>query len=100
SNDPSGTPLMRPTIDQVLAYSTKFYPTAPKVRSMNLAAINSISVGHENPSDPNSPLQTMPSSHSVYDLFDAVYTPPDPNEVVRPPVVDSVLADFRRVRDG
>ncbi len=100
SNDPSGTPLMRPTIDQVLAYSTKFYSSVPKVRSMNLAATGSISVGHENPSDPNSPLQSMPSSHSVYDLFDAVYTPPDPNEVVRPPVVDSVLADFKRVRDG
>lgn len=100
SNDPSGTPLLRPTIDQVLAYSTSFYPTAPKVRSMNLAATGSISVGHENPSDPSSPLQSMPSSHSVFDLFNAVYTPPDPNEVKRPPVVDSVLADYKRVRDG
>ncbi len=100
SNDPSGTPLMRPTIDQVLAYSTTFYPTVPKVRSMNLAAVGSVSVGYENPSDTSSPLQSMPSSHSVFDLFNAVYTPPDPDEVQRPPVVDSVLADYRRVRDG
>lgn len=98
SNDPSGTPLVRPTLDQVLAYSDAFYPSVPKVRSMNLAAINSISVGRENPMDPESPLQTMPSSHSVFDLFAAVYTPPDPNEVKRPPVVDSVLEDYKRLR--
>ena len=99
SNDPSGTPLLRPTIDQILAYSSEFYSAAPKVRTMNLAATGTISVGRENPSDANSPLQAMPSSHSVFDLFNAVYTPPDPTEVKRPPVVDSVLADYKRVRD-
>ena len=100
SNDPSGTPLLRPTLDQVLAYSDAFYPSVPKVRSMNLAAVGSISVGHENPMDANSPLQSMPSSHSVFDLFAAVYTPPDPTEVKRSPVVDSVLADYKRLRNG
>jgi hypothetical protein len=100
SNDPSGTPLMRPTIDQILAYSDTFYPAAPKVRSMNLAAVGSISVGRQNPNDVGSPLQSMPSSHSVYDLFNAVYTPPDPDEVKRAPVVDSVLEDYKRISNG
>ena len=100
SNDPAGTPLMRPTIDQILAYSDAFYSSVPKVRSMNLASVGSISVGRQNPTDTASPLQTMPSSHSVFDLFNAVYTPPDPNEVKRPPVVDSVLADYKRIRNG
>jgi hypothetical protein len=97
---PTQEPLVRPTIDQILAYSDAFYPSVPKLRSMNVAASNSISVGRQNPTDIDSPLQTTPGSDSVFDLFNAVYTPPDPREIKRPPVVDSVLADYKRIRNG
>ncbi|MBK6921353.1 MAG: DUF1552 domain-containing protein [Deltaproteobacteria bacterium] len=90
----------RPTIDQVLAYSDKFYPQVPAVRSINLGPEYSISVGRENPFDPASPLQDIPTMRRSLDLFGQIYMAPDPDHVQRPPVVDRVLADYKRVRDG
>lgn len=88
----------RPTIDQVLAYSTTFYPQVPLVRSIQVGPNYSISLGRENPFDPASPLQFLPSSPRSIDLFNQIYTPPDPSEQPREPVVDRVLADYQRVR--
>ncbi len=90
----------RPTIDQVLAYSPAFYSGAPLVRSLNLGQTFSISVGRENPFDPNSPLQETPVATSSLSVFDQIYIPPDPNAMPRQPVVDRVLADYQRVRTG
>lgn len=90
----------RPTIDQVLAYSEAFYPSVPLVRSINLGYGYTISVGRENPFDANSPLQDVPTVERSIDLFNQIYMAPDPNEERRPPVVDRVLADYRRVREG
>ena len=90
----------RPTVDQVLAYSSTFYPTTPLVRSLNLGQTFSISKGRENPFDPNSPLQDTPVATSSLSVFDQIYVPPDPNAMPRKPVVDRVLADYQRVRNG
>jgi hypothetical protein len=90
----------RPTIDQVLAYSTKFYPAVPSVRSIQIGPNYSISVGRENPFDPSSPLQDLPTSQRSIDLFNQIYTPPDPSVMPREPVVDRVLADYQRVRQS
>jgi Protein of unknown function (DUF1552) len=90
----------RPTIDQVLAYSEKFYPTVPLVRSINLGPDYSISVGRENPFDADSPLQDLPVTRRSLDLFSQIYTAPDPEHPQRPAVVDRVLADYQRVRNG
>lgn len=88
----------RPTIDQVLAYSDKFYPQVPSVRSIQCGLAGPISLGRENPFDPSSPLQSLPTSQRSTDLFAQIYTPPDPNMEQRKPVVDRVLADYQRVR--
>jgi len=90
----------RPTIDQVLAYSEKFYPSVPLVRSISLGYGYGVSVGRENPFDPNSPLQDVPNVERSIDLFNQIYMAPDPDEEQRPPVVDRVLADYQRVRNG
>ena len=90
----------RPTIDQVLAYSEKFYPSVPLVRSISLGYNYNISIGRENPFDPNSPLQDVPNVERSIDLFNQIYMAPDPTEESRPPVVDRVLADYQRVRNG
>lgn len=90
--------LERPTIDQVMAYSPNFYPSAPKVRSVN-AGFDTISFSRQNPSDPMSPVQENPSMGSSLDVFAQIYTPPT-GPAPRRPVVDQVLADYRRVRSG
>ncbi len=90
----------RPTIDQVLAYSPKFYAQVPAVRSIQVGPHYSISLGHQNPFDPTSPLQALPTSRRSIDLFNQIYTPPDKSEVPRGPVVDRVLADYQRLRQS
>ncbi|MFZ5439958.1 MAG: DUF1552 domain-containing protein [Myxococcota bacterium] len=88
--------LLRPTIDQVMAFSTSFYPTPPKVRSVN-AGYGSISFARQNPSDPTSPVQKNPGTPSSLDVFAQIYTPPT-GPAPRRPGVDQVLADYRRLR--
>jgi hypothetical protein len=88
--------LLRPTIDQVMAFSNSFYATPPKVRSVN-AGYNSISFSRQNPADPNSPVQRNPGTPSSLNVFDQIYTPPT-GPAPRRPVVDQVLADYRRLR--
>jgi hypothetical protein len=91
----------RPTIDQVLAYSPKFYPSlgSIKERSLHIGTRTDVSWGYTSPDDPQSALQPVPLSNSSLALFNKIFVPEaDPD--ARPLVVDRVVENYRRLRSG
>jgi hypothetical protein len=97
---------LRPTIDQVMAYSSAVYPdlSSIRLRSMNIGTHSHHCWGYanpENPAGPNNPLQPMPQSQSSLALFNQIFVPDEePGENPRPLVVDRVLEHYQRLREG
>lgn len=93
----------RPTIDQLLAWSPSFYGNLGTIleRSMVMGHITSMSYGWSNPSAQSGQVQVIAPQESNLALFDRIFVPPPENpEEERPPVVDRILEDYRRLRDG
>jgi hypothetical protein len=94
----------RPTIDQLLAWSTSFYPDlgSIKERAMVMGS-QQISYNWSNPSSKSGNIENVRATGSSRDLFDRVFvasgaTPaPAPT---RAPVVDKVLESYRSLRNG
>ncbi|MCB9588170.1 MAG: DUF1552 domain-containing protein [Polyangiaceae bacterium] len=90
-----------PTCDQVLAWSDKFYGDLSTIlqRSAVLGS-GSMSWNHTVPSDKNSPIEPLHAENSSLSLFDQLYRDPGNQMEQRTPVVDLVLEDYKRLRDG
>jgi hypothetical protein len=102
-NDGEGDNPMeyRPTIDQVMAYSSSFYPdlSSIRARSMHIGTHVDHTWGYSNPQSQSGDLQPMPLSGNALSLFNSIFVPddgPDP----RPLVVDRVIESYRRLHDG
>ncbi len=93
---------MRPTIDQVMAWSPSFYGDMAGVKQRSLhigrSGTTGISWGYANPQAGAGAVQNMPTAASSRALFDDIFVsnlaPP------RAPVVDVVMEQYRRLTRG
>ncbi|NUP05397.1 MAG: DUF1552 domain-containing protein [Polyangiaceae bacterium] len=100
----------RPTIDQVMAWSPSFYPNLGSilVRSMNIGTgvfsylgEYDISYGYSNPQDQSGSVESLALEHNSMSLFEKIFVPPDEQGMPeRPLIVDRVLEDYKRLRNG
>jgi hypothetical protein len=93
----------RPTIDTVIAHAPGFYARSPLVRVMLCGAdqptIGAASWGYENPRSKQGLVVRSAPAGSSLRLFERIYAPPTPpTPTPRRPIVDRVLADYRRLR--
>jgi len=98
-----GRPM--PTIDQVLAWSDKFYPDLSAVTQRSLhCGMGRMSYGFSSPQSNSGGIQEIPAVGTAAELFDRVFPNPiaaNPNEEVpRTPVVDRVLEAYNRLRQS
>jgi hypothetical protein len=95
---------MRPTIDQVMAWSPSFYPNIStiKLRSMHIgrSGNSGIAWGYSNPGAASGPIQNVPTAASSRALFDDIFVPNVTPSEPRRPVVDLVLEQYRRLTSG
>jgi uncharacterized protein DUF1552 len=91
----------RPTIDQVLAWSPTFYADLGTVLERSLVIGHSgMSAGWSSPATHSGEVQNINPENNSLQLFDKIFVPPqDPTEV-RPPIVDLVIEDYKRLRNG
>jgi hypothetical protein len=93
----------RPTIDQVMAYSSSFYPdiTSITARSMHIGTHPNHCWGYSNPAQQSGEIQAMPLSQSAQALFNQIFIPEEEEgPAPRPLVVDRVIESYRRLHDG
>lgn len=90
----------RPTIDQVMAWSKTFYPDLANVRERSMVIGRRISYGWSNPETRSGTVQEMASEESSLELFNRIFVPAEDPTTARPPIVDRVFADYKRLRDG
>ncbi|MDB4979525.1 MAG: hypothetical protein JWM82_277, partial [Myxococcales bacterium] len=95
-----------PTIDQVMAWSPKFYPDLATIRQRSLVIGSRLSYNWSNPSSPTAQnrgaVQEVAGSLDAPALFKQIFVTgggADPNALMWP-VVDRVAADYRRLRNG
>jgi hypothetical protein len=93
----------RPTIDQVMAYSSSYYPdlSSIRARSMHIGTHPNHCWGYSNPTQQSGSIDAIPLSASSMALFNQIFVPeetggPEP----RPLVVDRVLESYSRLRSG
>lgn len=92
--------MPRPTIDQVMAWSNAFYPDLSVVRERSLVMGRRISYGWSNPSTKSGTINEMASVFSSLELFNRIFVPAEDPSTARTPVVDRVLEDYKRLREG
>jgi hypothetical protein len=91
----------RPTIDQVLAWSNKFYTDLSSTRERSLViGRDGMSHGFSNPGSQSGEIQHVNAEDDSLALFNKIFVPPADPTQTRPPIVDRVLEDYRRLRDG
>jgi len=97
----------RPTIDQVMAYSSSFYSAnallSTKQRSMHVGndANFAISWGYSNPLEKSGKVNPQPSSFSSKELFESIFVQKaTAQQSSRVPLVDRVYASYKALSDG
>jgi hypothetical protein len=93
------------TIDQVLAYSDKVYPTVPAGgRSLHLSPGRSNTFSYTHDGDPSGPISQVIADTNPRAVFDRLFASIDPGMMPEPNpnlrLVDRVIADYRSTRDG
>jgi hypothetical protein len=95
-----------PTIDQVMAWSPKFYGDLSTNKQRVLAVGSRISYNWSNPATPKNPgpVQEIAGVDDAAALFKQIFVPtgagmPDPKAMMTP-VVDRVFADYTRLRNA
>ncbi len=90
----------RPSIDQVLAWSSAFYPDLATIRERALVmGGGGMSAGWSSPSTQSGEIQNVASQNDSLALFDAIFVAVEPAET-RPAIVDRVLSDYQRLRES
>lgn len=95
----------RPTIDQLMAWSPSFYPSLAGIKQRSLYTgmdTPGNSWVWSNPAARTGPIQPVERVPSPQRLFDSVITSGKPaaTPATRAPIVDRVLENYRRLRDG
>lgn len=106
-NDGNGTDgqmvqaFPRQTIDQVMAWSSSFYPDLSTVLERSLVIGNRISWGWSSPESGTGTIQEMPPVFSSLELFNRIFVPEEDDLTsARPPVVDRVLDHYHALRQS
>lgn len=92
-----------PTIDQLMAWSPSFYPSLQSVKERSLVVGNGLSYNWSNPQTKSGPIQPVSGNKDALDLFQRIFVPggsTQPDAPADPPVVDRVLEDYKRLRNG
>ncbi|MDC0743095.1 DUF1552 domain-containing protein [Polyangium mundeleinium] len=89
------------TLDQILAWSSKFYPDLGSIRERSIVVgSGGMSHGWSNPGNQTGTIQSVAPENDSLALFNKIFVPPQDPTQTRPPIVDRVLADYKRLRDG
>ncbi|HVZ73921.1 MAG TPA: DUF1552 domain-containing protein [Polyangia bacterium] len=94
-----------PTIDQLMAWSTKFYPDLATIKQRSLVIGPRLSYNWTNPATPSNLglIQEVAGSFDAPALFSEIFVKgggaTDPNALTKP-IVDRVNADYLRLRNG
>ena len=105
-NGGDGTAMQQfpaPTIDQLMAWSPKFYESLASVKERSLQVGDNLAFNWSNPETKSGPIQSVAGSRDALALFSRIFVPADPANdpsVKLPPVVDRVVEDYRRLRNG
>lgn len=86
------------TIDQIMAWSSAFYPDLSTIKQRELIVGDRISWNYSNPDGKTGPIQDVQGSKSALDLFNQIFVSQTTPQ--RMPVVDQVYADYKRLHDG
>ncbi len=91
----------RQTIDQILAWSSKFYTELGSIRERSIVTgSGGMSHGWSNPGNQTGEIQTITPENDSLALFNKIFVPPVEPGVTRPKIVDRVLEDYNRLRNG
>ncbi len=90
-----------PTIDQILAWSDTFYADLSTIleRSLVIGA-NGMSAYYTSPSDQSGEIQNLAPENDSLVLFNKIFVPEEDPTETRPPIVDRVLENYQRLREG
>jgi hypothetical protein len=90
-----------PTIDQVLAWSPSFYSDLSTILERSLViGGNGMSANWSSPSTKSGEVQNISPENDSLTLFNRIFVPEEDPSSVRPPIVDRVLEDYKRLRNG
>jgi hypothetical protein len=92
----------RPTIDQIMAWSSSFYPDLSNIRERTMImGDQQVSWNYSDPVARSGTIANVRGYSSSRGLFDAIFVPPATGGTPqRAPLVDRVLESYRRLRDG
>jgi hypothetical protein len=95
-----------PTIDQIMAWSPKFYADLATIRQRVLVIGSRVSYNWSNPANPKNlgPVQEVAGTYDAVALFNQIFvsggaTMPNPGAATTP-IVDRVMADYTRLRNS
>ncbi len=94
-----------PTIDQLMAYSTNFYPTLNglKSRTINTGVTNQLSFNFSNPANRTGSIQPITLQGSPSVLFKQLFIPGGttaPPTPTRKSIVDRVMQNYKSLRES
>ena len=90
----------RRTIDQIMAWSTSFYPDLSGVRERAIVLSRRISYNYSNPSSLTGAIEEVGALPSrPQQLFDQLF-PQTGDAPTRPPIIDRVLESYQRLRQS
>lgn len=93
--------MPRQTIDQILAWSNAFYPDLSSIKERSLViGGKGMSHGYTSPGTQSGDIQFVAPQNDSLAIFNKIFVPPPDPANQRPPIVDRVLADYKRLRDG
>jgi hypothetical protein len=92
----------RPTIDQIMAWSPSFYPNLNGIKERAMILGNTpVSWNYSDPANKSSSIIGMSPTSSSLDMFKRIFVSgSDPAVMQRPSIVDRVLANYNRLRNG
>jgi hypothetical protein len=92
----------RPTIDQIMAWSSSFYPDLSSVRERSMIfGSRPVSWNYSNPDSQSGSIDNVRGTTSSLEMFKSIFVPPDASAMpARPPIVDHVLESYNRLRNG
>lgn len=90
-----------PTIDQVLAWSTSFYGSLDTIKERSLViGAQGMSANWSSPSTKTGEITSITPENDSLALFNKIFVPPTDPAMTRPHVVDLVIDDYKRLRNG
>src|SRR3954471_4064191 len=92
----------RPTIDQIMAWSPSFYSNVSSIRERAMIMANRpVSWNYTDPTMTTSTIDSVRGYTSSLDLFNKIFVPTGTGgPAPRAPIVDRVLANYNRLRNG